>query len=93
MNSAKLYVGNLSYWATEDALSKAFEPHSEVASINLITDRVSGSPKGFGFVEMSSAEQAQTAKDALNASELRERALNVDLAKEQAPRDPREAFL
>ena len=89
MNSAKLYVGNLSYETSEDSLRKVFEPHGEVASVALITDRDSGRPKGFGFVEMGSDEQAQAAKDALNGTQLDGRALNVDVAKEQAPRAPR----
>lgn len=89
MNPAKLYVGNLSYDTSEDTLRKLFEAHGEVVSINLITDRDSGRPKGFGFVEMGSAEEAQAAKDALNGTEVDGRALNVDVAKEQAPRAPR----
>ena len=52
MNSAKLYVGNLSYETSEASIRTAFEAHGEVASVNLITDRDSGRPKGFGFVEM-----------------------------------------
>ncbi len=71
MNSARPFVGNLSYSTTEDSLRKLFDSHSEVVSVNLITDRGSGRPKGFGFVEMGSAEQAQTAKDALNGTQTR----------------------
>lgn len=89
VNPAKLYVGNLSYATSEDALRKVFEPYGEVVSVNLITDRDSGRPKGFGFVEMGSAEEAQAAKDALNGTDVDGRALNVDIAKEQAPRAPR----
>ena len=89
VNAAKLYVGNLSYSTSEDSLRKAFEAHGEVASVNLITDRDSGRPKGFAFVEMGSPDQAQAAKDALNGTQLDGRALNVDVAKEQAPRAPR----
>ncbi len=89
MNSAKLYVGNLSYETSEAAIRTAFEAHGEVASVNLITDRDSGRPKGFGFVEMGSPEEAQTAKGALDGTQLDGRALKVDVAKEQAPRAPR----
>ena len=89
MNSAKLYVGNLSYETSEASIRTAFEAHGEVTSVNLITDRDSGRPKGFGFVEMGSAEEAQTAKGALDGTQLDGRALKVDVAKEQVARAPR----
>jgi cold-inducible RNA-binding protein len=89
VNSAKLYVGNLSYETSEASIRTAFEAHGEVASVNLITDRDSGRPKGFGFVEMGSAEEAQKAKSALDGTQMDGRALKVDVAKEQAPRAPR----
>ena len=89
MNSAKLYVGNLSYDTTEASVKTAFEAHGEVASVNLITDRDSGRPKGFGFVEMGSTEEAQQAKSALDNSQLDGRAIKVDEAKEMKPRGPR----
>lgn len=89
MNSAKLYVGNFSYETSEASLKTLFEQHGEVASVNLITDRDSGRSKGFGFVEMGSAEEAQAAKTALDGTQVDGRALKVDVAKEQAPRAPR----
>jgi len=89
VNSAKLYVGNLSYETSEATIRTAFEAHGEVASVNLITDRDSGRPKGFGFVEMGSAEEAQAAKGALDGTQMDGRAIKVDVAKEQAPRGPR----
>ena len=89
MSSAKLYVGNLSYDTSEASIRTAFEAHGEVASVNLITDRDSGRPKGFGFVEMGSADEAQKAKGALDGTQMDGRALKVDVAKEQAPREPR----
>ena len=89
MNSAKLYVGNLSYETSEASIRTAFEAHGEVTSVNLITDRDSGRPKGFGFVEMGSAEEAQKAKAALDGTDLDGRALKVDVAKEQVARAPR----
>jgi cold-inducible RNA-binding protein len=90
VNSAKLYVGNLSYDTSEASIRTAFEAHGEVASINLITDRDSGRPKGFGFVEMGSADEAQKAIGALDGTQMDGRALKVDVAKEQAPpRAPR----
>ena len=89
MNSAKLYVGNLSYDTSEASIRTAFEAHGQVASVNLITDRDSGRPKGFGFVEMGSAEEAQAAKGALDGTQMDGRALKVDVAKELTPRAPR----
>ena len=89
VNSAKLYVGNLSYDTSEASIRTLFEAHGEVTSVNLITDRDSGRPKGFGFVEMGSPEEAQKAKDALDGTSLDGRSLKVDTAKEQVPRAPR----
>jgi cold-inducible RNA-binding protein len=89
VNSAKLYVGNLSYDTSEASIRTAFEAHGEVTSVNLITDRDSGRPKGFGFVEMGSADEANKAKTALDGTQMDGRALKVDSAKEQAPREPR----
>ncbi|MCE5253318.1 MAG: RNA-binding protein [Actinomycetia bacterium] len=89
MNSARLYVGNLSYETSEASIRTAFEAHGEVASVNLITDRDTGRPKGFGFVEMGSAEEAQKAKSALDGTQIDGRALKVDVAKEMTPRAPR----
>ena len=89
VNSAKLYVGNLSYETSEASIRTLFEAHGEVASVNLITDRDSGRPKGFGFVEMGSAEEAQKAKAALDGTQVDGRALKVDVAKEQVARAPR----
>jgi RNA recognition motif-containing protein len=89
VNSAKLYVGNLSYETTEASIRTAFEAHGEVTSVNLITDRDTGRAKGFGFVEMGSAEEAQNAKTALDGTQVDGRTLKVDVAKEQAPRAPR----
>ena len=68
MNSAKLYVGNLSYQTSEASIRAAFGAHGEVVSVNLITDRGTGRPKGFGFVEMGSTEEAEKAKAALDGN-------------------------
>lgn len=89
MNSAKLYVGNLSYETSEASIRTAFEAHGEVTSVNVITDRDSGRPKGFAFVEMGSADEAQKAKGALDGTQIDGRTLKVDAAKEQASRAPR----
>jgi RNA recognition motif-containing protein len=88
MSTARLYVGNLWYGTTQEALEKAFGEHGEVVSVNIITDRQTGRPKGFGFVEMSSAEEAEAAKTALNGTDLDGRTINVDNAREQEQRKP-----
>ena len=89
MSSAKLYVGNVSYSTSESSIKTLFAEHGEVVSVNLITDRDSGRPKGFGFVEMATPEMADAAKAALDGTELDGRTLKVDTAKEQQPRPPR----
>lgn len=86
MSSAKLYVGNLSYNTNEGSLETLFAAHGTVASVTLINDRDTGRPKGFGFVEMGSPEEALAAKAALDGTEVDGRAIKVDNAKEQAPR-------
>ncbi len=89
MSSAKLYVGNLSYDTSEAGLRTLFEAHGDVVSVALVTDRETGRPRGFGFVEMGSPEQAEAAKTAIDGVQLDGRALKVDTAKEQVPRAPR----
>ena len=86
MSSSKLYVGNFTYDTTESTIEALFAPHGSVTSVALITDRDSGRPKGFGFVEMGTAEEAQAAKSALDGTDLGGRALKVDVAKEREPR-------
>jgi RNA recognition motif-containing protein len=86
MNSTKLYVGNLTYDTTESTIEALFATHGSVTSVALITDRDTGRPKGFGFVEMGSAEEAQAAKSALDGTDLGGRAIKVDVAKERQPR-------
>ena len=77
----KLYIGNLSYNTTEAALSEFFESVGEVVSANIITDRMSGRPRGFGFVEMADETAAQKAISQLNGQELDGRPLKVAEAK------------
>jgi RNA recognition motif-containing protein len=84
--STKLFVGNLSFNTTENDLSDAFAAHGTVVEANLMMDRMSGRPRGFGFVTMSSPEEAQKAIDALNGRELDGRALTVNVAR---PREER----
>ncbi|OPX23425.1 MAG: RNA-binding protein [Planctomycetales bacterium 4484_113] len=75
METNKLYVGNLNYDTTEDALREAFTPHGTVVSVTII------GRKGFGFVEMDSTEAAQKAKDALDGTVLDGRTIRVDAAR------------
>jgi len=80
MNS-KLYVGNLSYSTTENGLKDLFTQAGTVKSTSIITDRRTGRSKGFGFVEMSSPEEAQKAIETLNGKELDGRNIRVDEAR------------
>ena len=77
----KLYIGNLSYSTTEDSLRDLFSQAGTVSSATIITDKVSGRSKGFGFVEMSSGEEAEKAKAELNGKELDGRTIVVDEAR------------
>ena len=77
----KIYVGNLSYEATEDELRQEFAAYGEVTSVSIPTDKYSGRPRGFGFVEMSSVSEGQAAIAALNGKTLRDRTLTVDAAR------------
>jgi RNA recognition motif-containing protein len=83
----KIYVGNLSYSVDSTALGEMFAEFGTVDSANVIMDRDSGRSKGFGFVEMSTEDAAQTAINKLNGVEKGGRALNVSEAKPQAPRE------
>jgi RNA recognition motif-containing protein len=82
----KLYVGNLPYSVTEGAVQDFFAAAGTVESVRIITDKMSGRSKGFGFVEMATSEEALKAIDTLNGKELDGRALNVSEAKAEAPR-------
>lgn len=86
MSAAKLYVGNLSYETSESTLQALFAAHGEVASLTVVMDRDTGRPKGFGFVEMATPEQAAAAKAALDGQQVDGRTIKVDNAKEQEPR-------
>jgi RNA recognition motif-containing protein len=79
-----IYVGNLSYEATEDDLRQAFEAHGEVTSVAIIKDKMTGRSRGFGFVEMSDKNQANAAIQALNLQEVRGRAITVNEARPKA---------
>ncbi len=81
-----IYVGNLSFDASEDDVRQAFAAHGEVTSVNIITDRETGRPRGFGFVEMASEEEDRKAIAALNETEIGGRAVTVNEARPKAPR-------
>ena len=89
MSSNKLYVGGLPYATTEEDLEDLFAEHGTVESARVITDRMTGRSKGFGFVEMGSQEEAEAAAEKLNDSELGSRTLVVNEAK---PRENRGSF-
>jgi cold-inducible RNA-binding protein len=84
--SNKLFVGNLSFNTTENDLQDAFAAFGTVTETNLMMDRMTSRPRGFGFVTMSSAEEAQKAIDGLNGKDMDGRALTVNVAK---PREER----
>jgi RNA recognition motif-containing protein len=84
--SNKLFVGNISFNTTENDLQDAFAAHGTVLEANLMMDRVSGRPRGFGFVTMSTPEEAQKAITALNGKDMDGRSLTVNEAK---PREER----
>lgn len=77
----KIYVGNLPYTATEDDVRQLFEKFGEIQSVKMIMDSLTGRPKGFGFVEMSSNEEATKAIEALNGTPFMERTLSVSEAR------------
>lgn len=77
----KLYVGNLDYDTSEDALEEAFSEAGEVESADIVSDRNTGRSRGFGFVEMSSEEEAEKAIELLDGKELEGRTLKVDEAR------------
>ncbi len=76
-----IYIGNLSYEVTEEDLWLALEQFGQVESVTIIKDKHSGQSKGFGFVEMASKDEGQSAIDGLNGKELKGRALNVNEAR------------
>ena len=80
-----IFVGNLSYQTTQEELHSAFGQYGNVERVNIITDRATGQPRGFAFVEMTDANEAEAAINQLNGAELRGRALNVNIARPKAP--------
>jgi cold-inducible RNA-binding protein len=86
---AKLYVGNLPYSVTEERLQQHFAQHGSVVSARIITDKFSGRSKGFGFIEMSSDQEAERATAALNGTDFEGRNIVVSEARPQQQRTPR----
>jgi len=84
--ASKLYIGGLSYSTTSDGLKEFFSQSGNFLSATVITDRFSGQSRGFGFVEMAAAEEAQNAISQLNGRELDGRRITVEISNPQAPR-------
>lgn len=85
----KIYVGNLAFSVNTDSLTQLFSQYGAVEKVNIITDRDSGRSKGFAFVEMMNASDAQRSIDSLNGQQHEGRAMNISEAKPQAPRENR----
>jgi len=85
----KLYVGSIPFSATEESLRELFSGIGEVESVKIITDADTGRSKGFGFIEMSSAEDAKKAIEQLNGTKFMERSLTVNEARPQQPKEGR----
>jgi RNA recognition motif-containing protein len=83
---SKIYVGGLPYSATDSQLTTLFATHGTVESAHVITDKFTGQSRGFGFVEMSTPQEASAAITALNGSQMDGRTLTVNEAKPQEPR-------
>lgn len=81
-----IYVGNLSYNATEDELRQAFEAFGTVTRVNLITDRMTGKPRGFGFVEMANDDEGRAALEGLHGTNMGGRTLTVNEARPRPER-------
>lgn len=83
---ANIFVGNLSYQTTEEQIRDLFAAHGTVDRVNIITDRMTGRPRGFAFVEMPDSAAAKAAIEALNGADLEGRSLTVNEAKPRAER-------
>jgi cold-inducible RNA-binding protein len=83
--SSRLYVGNLSYETSDEALRAAFAPFGDVVEVHVVVDRYSGRPRGFAFVTMASAEQATRAAARLNGASFEGRPLTVNEAPATRP--------
>ena len=81
-----IYVGNLSYDTTEDELSREFEAFGQVTSVSVVTDKYTGRPRGFAFVEMPSVSEARAAISGLDGKTIKERTLKVSEARPRSER-------
>jgi RNA recognition motif-containing protein len=81
-----IFVGNLSFGATEDTIRSLFEAHGTVGRVNIVTDRDTGQPRGFGFVEMANDGEGEKAIAALNGTDVDGRTLNVNEARPKTER-------
>lgn len=90
MATNKLYIGGIPYRTTEDELRAAFEEAGTVTSVSIISDRMTGRSRGFGFVEMADEAAAQAAIDRWDGKELGGRTLSVSFARPQGERPPRD---
>ncbi|MBU0740826.1 RNA-binding protein [bacterium] len=88
----KIYVGNLNFRTTEDEIRNLFGQYGQVDDVALITDRDTGRPRGFGFVEMAEDDSGRRAIEELNGKEVDSRALTVNEARPREPRRPRPAW-
>ena len=87
--SKRIYVGNLPFSATDDEVRELFEQYGSVTSIHLVTDRETGRPRGFGFVEMENGDEADEAISKLDKTQMGGRSLNVNEARPRNPRPQR----
>ncbi len=85
----QIYVGNLAYGATEDDIRQAFSEFGQVSNVSIITDRQTGRPRGFAFVEMPNAAEAKKAMESLNLKEIAGRAITVNEARPKEDRPHR----
>ena len=90
--SKRIYVGNLPFSASDDEVRALFAEYGTVTAVNLITDRDTGRPRGFGFVEMENAEEADKAIEALDNSDMGGRNLKVNEARPREERPPRRSY-
>jgi RNA recognition motif-containing protein len=88
MSNSKLYVGNLSFKTTEDELRSAFGQFGAVTDVYVAMDKMTGRPRGFAFVTMGTADEAKSAAEKLNGTDLGGRTLKVNEAMERQPRGP-----
>ncbi len=82
----RIYVGNLSFDTTEQGLQDAFAQHGTVESVSILTDRMTGRSRGFGFIEMPDDSEAKAARDAINGTEIDGRSLKVNEARAREDR-------